>query len=127
MLSKRLSLPFREAAAHWADIQESIRLIESFLVDHDFETYQSDPMMKSAVERQMQIISEAAVRLGAEAEKHCPGLDWKGLRGMGNVLRHAYHRIDDRIVWDAVKEDLPMLKSCVDRIMSARQADLGPQ
>jgi uncharacterized protein with HEPN domain len=119
-------LPSRETRTHWIDIQESIRLIESFLADRDFEAYESDPLMKSAVERQMQIISEAAVRLGDEGERRCPGLDWKGLRGMGNVLRHAYHRVDDRIVWDAVKEDLPLLKGCVEQVLSAQEADPSP-
>ena len=127
MLSKRLSLPFRDTRTHWLDIQESIRLIEAFLAGHDFEKYRSDPLVKSAVERQMQIISEAAVRLGPKAEGKCPGLDWKGLRGMGNVLRHAYHRIVDRIVWDAVKEDLPLLKACVDQILDVREADQNTQ
>jgi len=115
-------LPFREPRAHWADIQESIRLVESFVAEHDFDAYASDLLMKSAVERQVQIISEAAVRLGDDGERRCPGLDWKGLRGMGNLLRHAYHRVDDRIVWDAVKEDLPLLKACVDRVLNDPEA-----
>ncbi|MBV8630310.1 MAG: DUF86 domain-containing protein [Silvibacterium sp.] len=89
---------------------------------HDFETYRTNLMMKSAVERQMPVISEAAIRLGSEAEDACPGLDWRGLRGMGNILRHAYHRIDDRIVWDTAKEDLPLLKACVEAVLDAPEA-----
>ena len=127
MLLKRPCLPFRDLRTQWLDIQESIRLTESFLAGHDFEKYRSDPLVKSAVERQMQIISEAAARLGLAGEEACPGLDWKGLRGMGNVLRHAYHRIDDRIVWDAVKEDLPLLKDCVERILAKPEADPDSQ
>jgi hypothetical protein len=44
----------------------------------------------------MQIMTEAAIRLGGEAERIAPGPDWEGFRGMGNLLRHAYHRIDDQ-------------------------------
>jgi uncharacterized protein with HEPN domain len=29
---------------------------------------------------------------------------------MGNLLRHAYHRIDDQIVWNTVKDELPPLR-----------------
>jgi hypothetical protein len=43
------------------DIQESIDNIDSFLKDVDFEVYQADLKTKSAVERQMQIISEPPV------------------------------------------------------------------
>lgn len=110
-------MPFREVRAHLLDIQESIDNIGFFLEDVEFETYCADLKTKSAVERQMQIISEASVRL-SDGENLCPEIDWKGLRGMGNVLRHGYHKVEDRIVWDTVKLDLPLLKACVDRLLS---------
>jgi uncharacterized protein with HEPN domain len=76
----------------------------------DFERYKEDVKTKSAVERQMQIITEAVVRLGEQAETLVPGPDWKGFRGIGNILRHAYHRIDDELIWNATKDELPAMK-----------------
>ena len=52
-------MPFREVRAHLLDIQESIVNIDFFLKEVEFETYCADLKTKSAVERQMQIISEA--------------------------------------------------------------------
>ena len=66
----------------------------------------------------MQIITEAAIRLGDDAEILCPGPDWRGIRGMGNFLRHEYHRVDDQIVWDTVKHELPTLKAAVLRALT---------
>jgi uncharacterized protein with HEPN domain len=103
--------------AHLTDILDGINRIEEFLGDLDFEGYHTDLKTKSAVERQMQIISEAAGRLRDEGERLCPEIHWKGLCGMGNVLRHGYHKVDDRIVWDTVKLDLPLLKACVNRVL----------
>ncbi len=77
------------------------------------EDYIEDLKTRSAVERQMQIITEAAIRLGDEAETLCPGLDWPGNRGMGNALRHEYHSVNDQIVWDTVKLELPLLRAAV--------------
>lgn len=111
-------MPFREIRPHLIDIQESIENNKGFLKEMDFEAYHADLKTKSAVERQVQIISEAASRLGNESESLCPEIDWQGLRGMGNVLRHGYHKVEDRIVWDTVKFDLPLLKACVDRVLS---------
>jgi uncharacterized protein with HEPN domain len=120
-------LPFREARAHLIDIRESIENIDGFLKEMDFEAYHADLKTRSAVERQLQIISEAAARLKDDGERLCPGIDWQGLRGMGNVLRHGYHKVEDRIVWDAVKFDLPLLKACVDRVLNTSPADsAGP-
>jgi uncharacterized protein with HEPN domain len=67
----------------------------------------------------MQILSEAATRLGSDADTVCPGPDWKGLRGMGNVLHHQYHRVDDRIVWDTVQQDIPILKEAVAKALDS--------
>lgn len=68
----------------------------------------------------MEIISEALVRL-TDGEDLCPEIDWKGLRGMESVLRRGYHKVEDRIVWDTVKFDLPLLKVCVERLLSRKE------
>jgi uncharacterized protein with HEPN domain len=60
-----------------------------------------------------------AYRLGDEAETLCPGPDWKGYMGMGNILRHGYHKVNDQIVWDTVKIDLPPLRAAVLRALPA--------
>jgi uncharacterized protein with HEPN domain len=120
-------LPFREVHAHLVDIREGIDNIDSFVKEMDFDAYHADLKTRSAVERQLQIISEAAVRLKDEGERLCPRIDWKGLCGMGNVLRHGYHKVEDRIVWDAVKFDLPLPKACVDRVLNTPATDsAGP-
>ncbi|SNT31768.1 Uncharacterized conserved protein, contains HEPN domain [Granulicella rosea] len=103
---------------HFQDILTAIALIESFLAGFDFAAYENDQKTRSAVERQLQIVTEAAYRLGDEGGALCPGPDWKGLMGMGNILRHGYHRVDDRIVWDTVQLDLPFLKESVQRALA---------
>jgi uncharacterized protein with HEPN domain len=104
---------------HLEDVLGSIGLIERFVDGLDFDSYREDLKTKSAVERQLQILTEAAYRLGDDADRICPGPDWKGYMGMGNLLRHSYHRIDDEIVWDTVKLELPGLKEDVLRALSS--------
>ena len=111
-------MPFRDAEQHLRDILESINNIDTFLGNMDFDVYRGDLKTKSAVERQMQIITEAAVRLGEDGDRLCPSVDWKGFRGMGNVLRHGYHRIDDKIMWGTVKDELPPVKVAVLRALN---------
>lgn len=106
-------MPFRNIDTHLRDILGAIELIDTFIGAMDFDSYQTDLKTKSAVERQLQIITEAAIRLGHDGSAVCPGPDWEGFRGMENILRHAYHRIDDRIVWDTVKEELPPMRKAV--------------
>ena len=106
-------MSFRGTEDHFQDILRAIALIEEFVGSMEFAAYQSDVKTKAAVEREFSILSEAAYRLGAEAETLCPGPDWTGLRGMGNVLRHAYHRTNDQVIWEAIRTELGPLKAAV--------------
>jgi hypothetical protein len=54
------------------DIVDAIAMIEQFTSGMDFEAFRSNPKTVAAVERKLQIISEAATRLGSEAEQRIP-------------------------------------------------------
>jgi uncharacterized protein with HEPN domain len=106
-------LPFKDEDDSLHDIAEAIRMIESFTSGVNFEAFCQDPKTIAAVERMLQIISEAAIRLGDRAERRCPGLPWRDIRGMGNWLRHQYEHIELPIIWKTLKTDLPPLKTSV--------------
>ncbi|MGB0125313.1 MAG: HepT-like ribonuclease domain-containing protein [Silvibacterium sp.] len=103
-------MPFRDNPTHLRDIIEGIEYIEAFVGDMSLDAYRADPLRKSAVERQLQIITEAAKRLGNDAYVLCPDEDWKGFCRMGDVLRHGYQKIDDEIIWNTVKDELPKMR-----------------
>lgn len=96
-------------------------MIEQFTAGMDFEAFRSHPMTVAAVERKLQIISEAAIRLADEAERLCPGVPWRDIRGIGNQLRHAYERIDLATIWNTVTDDLPALKAAVEAALKRPQ------
>lgn len=110
-------MPFKDAERHLRDILESIDQITGFIGDMNFIAYQRDEKTKAAVERKMQILTEAVIRLEMEGPEAYPDIDWKAYRGMGNFLRHSYHRVSDEIVWNTVKDDLPELRRVVERAL----------
>jgi uncharacterized protein with HEPN domain len=97
---------------------EAIALIEQFTSGMDIEAFRANALVVAAVERKLQIISEAANRLADEAERVCPGVPWRDVRGLGNQLRHAYERIDLATIWKTVIEDLPALNASVKHAMN---------
>ena len=113
-------MPFSEDSLSLADIRDAVAAIEQFTRDMDFDAFREDPKTIAAVERKLQVISEAAVRLGERAEALCPGLPWRNIRGIGNWLRHQYDRVDIETLWNTVTIDLPPLKAAVNRCV-----DLG--
>jgi uncharacterized protein with HEPN domain len=112
-------LPFSEPSLSLADIRDAITAIEQFTTDMDFDAFRDDPKTIAAVERKLQVISEAAVRLGAHAEALCPALPWHDIRGIGNWLRHQYDRVDIETLWNTVTDDLTALKAAVSRALDA--------
>ena len=115
----RRFLPFRDPERHLCDILESIDRINEFIGDMNFTAYQRDEKTRAAVERKMQILTEAVIRLEMEGPQAYPEIDSKGYRGMGNVLRHPYHRVSDEIVCNTVKDDLPLLRKIVEKALQA--------
>ncbi len=92
---------------------ECIDLIENFTYDMDLDVFREDLRTVAAVERKPQKITGADVRLGDDAEKLCPGLPWRNIRGIGNGLRHQYDKVDVETVWNTVQNDLPPLKASI--------------
>jgi uncharacterized protein with HEPN domain len=114
-------LPFRKLSASFRDILESIERIERFTKGMHLFAFSEDEKTISAVERELQKISEAAIRLGDDAEKLCPGPPWRDIRGIGNWLRHQYDRIDLETIWTTVERDLAAIKPEVQRALELLQ------
>ena len=82
-----------------------------------------DPKTIAAVERKLLIVSEAAIRLGKDAEVRCPGLPWGEIRGIGNWLRHQYDAVELSVVWKTLRDDLPPLRAAVERTLALPVAE----
>jgi hypothetical protein len=114
-------LPFREASAFFRDIFESIEKIERFIAGMDIDAFSEDERTISAVERELQKISEAAIRPGDDAVIICPGPPWREIRGIRNWLWHQYDKVDLETIWITVERDLVDLKPAVQRALISSQ------
>ena len=101
-------------------------MIVQFSRDMDLAAFREDPKTIAAVERKLLLISQAAVRLGDDAERLCPNLPWRDIRGIGNWLRHQYDQVDIEMVWNTVIDDLPMCSLGVLRALTPPSEDDGP-
>ena len=72
------------------------------------------------------IISEAARRLGSEAEELAPDQPSQSIRSLGNMLCHAYEGVDPSIIWRIVHDDLGGLKRAVEQALASLQPDEEP-
>ncbi|WP_376705353.1 HepT-like ribonuclease domain-containing protein [Mesorhizobium sp. ISC25] len=84
--------------------------------------YQGDWVLKHAVQRGTEIISEASRALPDEVKALQPDIPGRQVRTIGNVLRHEYHGLADNIIWGVVVDELPALKAAIEAL-SERFAD----
>lgn len=93
------------------DVCDAANAIADFIRGRDFHHYMGDRMLRSAVERQFEIIGEALSQL-AKIEPNLAARvsDLRRIVGFRNTLIHGYDRIDDASVWRVVAEDLPSLR-----------------
>ena len=66
--------------------------------------------MQRALERGLEIISEASRHLPDDLKDRHPHIPWRKVAGIGNVLRHDYERIAPAILWKLMRDDLPVLE-----------------
>jgi uncharacterized protein with HEPN domain len=65
----------------------------------------------------VEIIGEAAARIGNETKEKNPQIPWAQIVAMRNRLVHLYFDIDLDQVWNAVTEDLPALVTQLQEIL----------
>lgn len=99
-------------------ILDAIKNIQVFLAGKTIESLAEDLPLRLAVERLFEIISEASRRVPAEIKARETQIDWQGMADLGNLLRHAYHRVEVSRLLKMTEIDLPPLKAFVERIVS---------
>jgi uncharacterized protein with HEPN domain len=75
-------------------------------------------MHRRAVERAVQIVSEAAKALPVEYLSKYPKAPWTYIVGIGNILRHEYQRLDDKQLWEIATVHLPHLQPIVTQMLT---------
>lgn len=99
------------------DILEAIGGVRAAVGDMSLEAYVASWTTRRAAERAIEIISEASRHLPEWMRAAEPEVPWREIAGIGNVLRHAYHRIDDEVIYVIVTRQLGPLEAAVRRLL----------
>lgn len=102
-------MPSKNPAQRLLDIVENGEAIASYIAGLDEAAFVADRKTRDAVERCLQRITEAAMKLDEQATELIPGYPWKKFRGLGNRLRHDYDAIELPQIWRIVTLQLPSL------------------
>jgi len=81
----------------------------------------NDRMLELALVRLVEIIGEAAARVGTESREKYPSVPWLQIVGMRNRLVHGYDAVDLDVLWDTIIDDLPPLIAELEKILLTKR------
>lgn len=112
----------RDLRAYVWDAAEAIRLLTAFTQGKTFEEYRGDPLLRSAVERQFEILGEALRQASARFPETTERVSRCGeIIAFRNRLIHGYSAVSLEVVWGVIEGDLPKLRAQIEQWL----ADLG--
>jgi uncharacterized protein with HEPN domain len=104
-------MPSKNPRQRLQDIIDNIDAIMSFTADCDFNEFRRDRKTVYAVVRALEIISEASRRLPRELLDRHPDIDWAAITAAGNIYRHEYDAVDERLIWYTAQSGLTRLRA----------------
>ena len=99
-----------ESKKYLYDIVHAAELAVGFVAGKSFTDYEADPMLRSAVERQLEIVGEALAQLAKTDPTVASEIrEYQRIIAFRNILIHGYAEIDHRIVWNVLELKLPVV------------------
>jgi uncharacterized protein with HEPN domain len=81
--------------------------------------WSDDGMVLDAIAKRIEEIGEIAKRISAETIAAMPEVDWRGVRGIREILAHDYEDVEPDVLVDVVSSALPELHAAVVRVLKA--------
>ena len=106
-------MPSERARKALLDMQDNIRLALEWTDGLSLAAFSENRVVFYAVTRCLEIISEASRRLAPELRQRHPHIAWRDMGAAGNIYRHDYDGVQERIIPQTVRSALPELEAVV--------------
>lgn len=106
----------RDPAYLW-DMLDAAKAIMAFVSNRTFYDFQQDRMLRNAIERNLEIIGEAANRVSESFQKAHSEIPWKNIIGQRNILIHEYGEIKNERVWAVATKRVAELAAILEPLL----------
>jgi uncharacterized protein with HEPN domain len=100
-------------------IIDEINFITDEIEKLSYDTFIESEIYTRAFSRSIEIIGEAIKNLSVNFKEIHNDIEWKKISGMRDKLIHQYFSVDYEIVWDVVKNKLPVIRKKLLKILDA--------
>jgi uncharacterized protein with HEPN domain len=108
----------KRALLHLVNIKDSIEAIREYTRDHTYEDFCQQRIVRDAVARNLEIISEASRHIPDDFKSRHDAVPWPRVAALGNMLRHRYWETDPLNLWRIVQDDLGELRTAVEAMIA---------
>jgi uncharacterized protein with HEPN domain len=98
-------------------ILDAIAKIKRYLHGFNLQKFELNGLTIDAVVRNIEIIGEATTCLDRGLKAKYPQVEWRFATAIRNRLIHGYFDVDAKIIWDTTQNDLPKLKTEIEKIL----------
>jgi uncharacterized protein with HEPN domain len=98
-------------------MHECLQRIQEYTAG-DRARFESSRLVQDATVRNLQTLAESSQRLSNDIKGTEPGIPWRELSGLRNVIVHGYLGMDMVAVWLVIEQDLPPLAAAVRRMIA---------
>jgi len=117
-----MSVPKDDRVYLW-DMLTAARAVVGFTGRRTLVEYESDLLLRSAVERQIEIIGEAARRISKEFQEAHPEIPWRPIQAQRHVLAHDYGEIKHDRIWRVAEMHIPELIALLEPLVPSQPTE----
>ena len=99
------------------DIFEAMVAAQAFVEGMDFDAFVADDKTASAVVRKLEIVGEATKNVPERIRQQYSQVPWRDMAGMRDRIIHAYFEVDYSVVWETVRNRVPLLQPIFEQIL----------
>ncbi len=81
------------------------------------DQFLKDETLRRAFVRSLEIVGEATKKLPGSLRQTYPNIEWRAIAGMRDRLIHDYLGVDYELVWDVVRNEIPVLQAEIKHIL----------
>lgn len=106
----------RDVASVW-DMVQAIAGILQDTKGFSLDAFLGDRKTRRAVERELEILGEAARRISPEFQQLHPEIDWRNTLNLRNLTAYRYETVSYEELWRIVQDVLPGMKADLEAML----------
>lgn len=112
--------PAQRAPAHVADMLQFVLELQALTAELSLQDYLANRVLNLAFEKLFINLGEAANRIDPAERSTVPGVPWRQIIGLRNILAHGYEQIEHESLYRTARHDLHTVAQALQAWLDSR-------